>query len=188
MSNFAPPPWVSDDQRPGCALCRRSFSLFARRHHCRLCGDVYCTACSDYTAIVPFFHNNHRPVRVCGVCHSHCILNTPDRRLYQLSATTQKHIQLAIEAFQQYNQNEQSNPTTMATQGQPPSSPPPPPARRESKPDHSCHPEIKTTEVDLWWMGQRNREALPCTWGQEKTLTNIPQPGCVEVCTPPQGL
>ena len=23
-------------------------------------------------------------------------------------------------------------------------------------------------------MGQRNREALPCTWGQEKTLTNIP--------------
>ncbi|EQC38971.1 hypothetical protein SDRG_03925 [Saprolegnia diclina VS20] len=38
--------WVPDAARQRCIHCTRPFSLFRRRHHCRVCGDVLCGACS----------------------------------------------------------------------------------------------------------------------------------------------
>ncbi|KAH7469280.1 hypothetical protein PRIC2_013720 [Phytophthora ramorum] len=42
-----PPVWVPDSERQECMECRKKFgSLGARRHHCRMCGRVLCSACS----------------------------------------------------------------------------------------------------------------------------------------------
>ncbi|CCH44491.1 RUN and FYVE domain-containing protein 1 [Wickerhamomyces ciferrii] len=35
--------WKKDDYRDGCALCSKKFTFFERRHHCRHCGDLYCS-------------------------------------------------------------------------------------------------------------------------------------------------
>lgn len=41
--------WQSDDSAVSCTLCRVSFGLLTRRHHCRFCGQVFCSKCSDKT-------------------------------------------------------------------------------------------------------------------------------------------
>lgn len=40
--------WVDDNSVTKCYNCRDNFSLFNRRHHCRLCGKIFCYTCSDY--------------------------------------------------------------------------------------------------------------------------------------------
>ncbi|RLN70225.1 hypothetical protein BBJ28_00015597 [Nothophytophthora sp. Chile5] len=43
-----PPVWVPDNARPTCMECHKKFgSLGTRRHHCRMCGRVLCSACSN---------------------------------------------------------------------------------------------------------------------------------------------
>ncbi|OQR84120.1 hypothetical protein ACHHYP_13860 [Achlya hypogyna] len=38
--------WRPNASRTTCSSCDRSFHLFRRRHHCRVCGDLLCGACS----------------------------------------------------------------------------------------------------------------------------------------------
>ena len=40
--------WVPDDLRRACARCSAAFSFSARRHHCRVCGEIVCDACSRH--------------------------------------------------------------------------------------------------------------------------------------------
>ena len=40
--------WVKDDTRDSCEDCRVRFTIYERRHHCRNCGNLYCSACSRY--------------------------------------------------------------------------------------------------------------------------------------------
>lgn len=39
------PTWIEDDQRPACHACQIPFSFFRRRHHCRVCGEIFCSEC-----------------------------------------------------------------------------------------------------------------------------------------------
>ena len=41
--------WVHDDQVRACHRCHLAFTLSRRRHHCRMCGSVYCSACCPET-------------------------------------------------------------------------------------------------------------------------------------------
>ncbi|KAH6560260.1 hypothetical protein BASA62_000332 [Batrachochytrium salamandrivorans] len=41
--------WKSDAYAPECSLCGQRFSLLIRRHHCRRCGDIFCSSCCDVT-------------------------------------------------------------------------------------------------------------------------------------------
>ena len=41
--------WTDDNLVTSCHNCRNKFSLFNRRHHCRLCGKIYCCQCSEYS-------------------------------------------------------------------------------------------------------------------------------------------
>jgi hypothetical protein len=46
-------PWEYDAEQPYCTHCRDEFHPFNRRHHCRLCGKIFCNKCSDQRALVP---------------------------------------------------------------------------------------------------------------------------------------
>lgn len=44
--DYSAPIWVPDNRTANCMRCGGIFALWRRRHHCRLCGDVVCWACS----------------------------------------------------------------------------------------------------------------------------------------------
>ena len=39
------PYWVPDMQRQKCLACGKGFGTFTRKHHCRRCGEIFCSAC-----------------------------------------------------------------------------------------------------------------------------------------------
>ena len=57
--------WMPDKLCKQCYSCETAFTVFRRRHHCRLCGQVFCNQCSAY--FVP--HKAGATVRVCQMCH-----------------------------------------------------------------------------------------------------------------------
>eukprot|EP01043_Picozoa_sp_COSAG02_P105575 COSAG02_NODE_41567_length_393_cov_0.857143_1_plen_48_part_10 len=34
--------WVPDSQVTECSACAKRFGTLTRKHHCRLCGNVFC--------------------------------------------------------------------------------------------------------------------------------------------------
>jgi len=56
---------VPDEQSSNCTLCNASFSIFNRRHHCRLCGILVCNNCSKHRMRVG---GKQEPQRVCTRC------------------------------------------------------------------------------------------------------------------------
>ena len=57
------PEWEPDSDCTNCTACARRFSLTNRKHHCRLCGLVYCESCSRQRWPI-----SGAPVRVCDIC------------------------------------------------------------------------------------------------------------------------
>ena len=54
---------------PFCFACDSDFTLLHRRHHCRLCGLLFCKGCSATKMRVPSnFRQGQNPVRVCNQC------------------------------------------------------------------------------------------------------------------------
>ena len=39
--------WMPDSTGKDCYECRGRFTLTRRRHHCRLCGQIFCSKCSN---------------------------------------------------------------------------------------------------------------------------------------------
>jgi hypothetical protein len=37
--------WMNDSAANSCLVCRSSFTLMFRRHHCRMCGSIVCDSC-----------------------------------------------------------------------------------------------------------------------------------------------
>lgn len=84
-----PKEWVPSNQVLTCYACGLAFSFLKRRHHCRLCGRVFCNECTGYSAQIPALYKEEmplspptatawlwsresspdRPVRVCCACH-----------------------------------------------------------------------------------------------------------------------
>eukprot|EP00126_Sphaerothecum_destruens_P009289 Sdes_comp20481_c0_seq1m14812 len=62
------PLWKSSDAM-SCSRCELSFSVFRRRHHCRNCGDCFCSKCSPHYIPIPKFGFS-APVRVCKQCYA----------------------------------------------------------------------------------------------------------------------
>ncbi|KZS21164.1 Rabankyrin-5 [Daphnia magna] len=58
------PPWAEHDY---CMECGNKFGITTRKHHCRHCGRILCSKCSDQ--VVPILKFNlSKPVRVCLLC------------------------------------------------------------------------------------------------------------------------
>ncbi|XP_056106182.1 RUN and FYVE domain-containing protein 1 [Rhinichthys klamathensis goyatoka] len=66
--------WLKDDEATQCKQCQKEFSIARRKHHCRNCGDIYCSNCSSNELALPSYP---RPVRVCDVCHSLLLQRSP---------------------------------------------------------------------------------------------------------------
>jgi len=62
--------WEDDAAHPACHHCANPFSVVTRRHHCRLCGRIFCSACCPPNKEVPFpaILNHNFPVRACCLC------------------------------------------------------------------------------------------------------------------------
>ena len=51
--------WQSDKDVSECTCCKTEFGTFTRRHHCRMCGRVFCDECTP---------KNDSGIRVCLLC------------------------------------------------------------------------------------------------------------------------
>ncbi|NWU93327.1 RBNS5 protein, partial [Upupa epops] len=45
-------PWVNDQDVPFCPDCGSKFGIRSRRHHCRLCGSIMCTKCTELVSLL----------------------------------------------------------------------------------------------------------------------------------------
>lgn len=51
--------WVPDEKAQTCYNCQKQFSaIFLRKHHCRICGNVFCKDCSSKTVEGKYWGNN----------------------------------------------------------------------------------------------------------------------------------
>lgn len=56
--------WEADSNRANCRICDAAFGTFVRRHHCRLCGGIFCEPCTATN--VRIGEEEHE--RVCAGC------------------------------------------------------------------------------------------------------------------------
>eukprot|EP01089_Gocevia_fonbrunei_P014157 TRINITY_DN3811_c0_g1_i1.p1 TRINITY_DN3811_c0_g1~~TRINITY_DN3811_c0_g1_i1.p1 ORF type:complete len:518 (-),score=69.18 TRINITY_DN3811_c0_g1_i1:21-1574(-) len=61
--------WVPDETVANCPACGVAYSNFTRRHHCRLCGNVFCKKCSGQKCQIPQFYIFDLGDRVCQECY-----------------------------------------------------------------------------------------------------------------------
>ncbi|PIK60424.1 putative ARM REPEAT PROTEIN INTERACTING WITH ABF2 [Apostichopus japonicus] len=59
--------WVSDEEAINCPLCQQKFSQLRRKHHCRQCGQVFCSKCCKVNVPLPQL-GLENPERVCDGC------------------------------------------------------------------------------------------------------------------------
>lgn len=69
LLSLEPPLWVPDSAAGGCSRCAARFQLLARpRHHCRLCGQLFCHGCASRRLLLPPRFQQAAPQRVCAAC------------------------------------------------------------------------------------------------------------------------
>jgi len=68
-----PPEWVQEGAYEKCLNCQDKFT-YGGKHHCRLCGQMYCSRCSHKFVVPdPFKKKNKKgAARVCYGCEEIC--------------------------------------------------------------------------------------------------------------------
>lgn len=76
MSRLSPPEykqsglgrdyWLDDSSATKCRDCDRKFTTFLRKHHCRICGKIFCHNCTRFIDGDKFDHKGK--MRVCFFC------------------------------------------------------------------------------------------------------------------------
>ncbi|KAL2720725.1 WD repeat and FYVE domain-containing protein 3-like isoform X1 [Vespula squamosa] len=61
--------WLKDEGADTCVGCGVRFNLYERKHHCRNCGQVFCSRCSRFESKISRL-GILKPVRVCQGCYS----------------------------------------------------------------------------------------------------------------------
>lgn len=59
--------WMPDNKSRECYDCEAKFSTFRRKHHCRLCGQIFCSRCCNQN-IPGKILNVTGELRVCNYC------------------------------------------------------------------------------------------------------------------------
>ncbi|XVE88557.1 hypothetical protein DITRI_Ditri19aG0078700 [Diplodiscus trichospermus] len=65
--------WMPDHSCMVCYDCDSQFTLFNRRHHCRLCGRIFCAKCTANSVLAPsndsrIPQEEREKIRVCNYC------------------------------------------------------------------------------------------------------------------------
>uniref|UniRef100_A0A1L8DMT6 1-phosphatidylinositol-3-phosphate 5-kinase n=1 Tax=Nyssomyia neivai TaxID=330878 RepID=A0A1L8DMT6_9DIPT len=74
--------WMPDSKSKECYECTLKFSTFRRKHHCRLCGQIFCSKCCNQ--VVPGkIIKCSEPLKVCTYCSKIVLryLNSPEIQL-----------------------------------------------------------------------------------------------------------
>jgi FYVE zinc finger len=122
------PAWVADTEAHSCMSCRRAFSFFNRRHHCRQCGGVFDSDCCrnrDKPDVQIFGHP--RGVRICNSCY-HCMLYLSAESkdpLVSLSPASRRVVKTVRQVTSQQSRTPPSPPTPAPADGGSTSQPPP---------------------------------------------------------------
>ena len=61
------PQWVPNDTSATCQDCQVSFTFFTRRHHCRVCGGLFCGNCTNNRLLKNLSYGSKKQ-RVCKAC------------------------------------------------------------------------------------------------------------------------
>ncbi|EDS41193.1 smad anchor for receptor activation [Culex quinquefasciatus] len=80
-----PPFWVPDNSTNFCMQCNQKFSIIKRRHHCRACGQLLCSACCCLKAKLEYLGDVE--ARICIPCD--IILNQQQQALEEAAYGTQ---------------------------------------------------------------------------------------------------
>lgn len=65
--------WVDDSKCKACYECETPFSMLVRRHHCRICGRIFCANCTVTPAAAGAGKGESAPAgqswaRICNYC------------------------------------------------------------------------------------------------------------------------
>ena len=66
--------WMPDEKCSSCSQCDAVFSWWKRKHHCRVCGRIFCADCSSKVLIR---NDSPEPVRVCDGCYKAHLPESP---------------------------------------------------------------------------------------------------------------
>lgn len=94
--------YVPDDKAEICFKCLSKFSLLFRRHHCYICGNVFCKNCLN--KIIQLTESaNSKTIKVCEYCHSmsieFSIIMTQNIYFNQAENTFQTKLEEFIESY-----------------------------------------------------------------------------------------
>ncbi|OBZ90423.1 1-phosphatidylinositol 3-phosphate 5-kinase fab1 [Choanephora cucurbitarum] len=70
--------WMPDEQCKECYKCRKPFTLLRRKHHCRICGQIFCSKCASHI-ISGKLYKQKGQVRVCNFCYAEQLQQLNDR-------------------------------------------------------------------------------------------------------------
>ena len=58
----SPSIWIPSKNVQNCYKCKELFGMWRRKHHCRVCGRIFCGNCADRWGIIPSLVNLTSPV------------------------------------------------------------------------------------------------------------------------------
>jgi len=80
-------PWERDEDHDSCHACKEIFTTMRRKHHCRQCGHIFCSTCSNQK--MKKIKGYSKSVRACDDC---CERDKwKDARLREVAAEEDRH-------------------------------------------------------------------------------------------------
>ena len=88
------PTWKRDASVDACEAphCGARFTLMARRHHCRACGNIFCEACSSTRVPLPELGYGRDPQRVCAACGLRALTGALRESSHSPATLTSAHV------------------------------------------------------------------------------------------------
>ncbi|KIY46344.1 hypothetical protein FISHEDRAFT_47454 [Fistulina hepatica ATCC 64428] len=82
--------WMDDENCKECYDCKSVFTTWRRKHHCRICGQIFCSRCASNIMDGRHRYGHNGMIRVCNLCKAADELqdDEDDRRSIVSSFTT----------------------------------------------------------------------------------------------------
>jgi len=101
-SHLPVPTWVDSKAYAACHHCAQKFSSLkesTKQHHCRLCGHMYCGACTAKYHVPLIYEQKGKkgPTRVCIRCRDSCLAQKEKEKQQAAAAGPHKHAVLSAQ-------------------------------------------------------------------------------------------